>query len=66
MKLKLFIELNSNSMSEKEATILYIKNELNWLSIHLKVNKNGFIKRRIKNFKNKYKSFIEENVEYFI
>lgn len=66
MKLKSFIELNSNSMSEKEATILYIKNELNWLSTHLKVNKNGFIKRRIKNFKNKYKSFIEENVEEFI
>ena len=48
-------------LTQLEANIVYIKNELLWLE-HAIFNKH----KRIKEFKNKYKDFIKEHCEYFI
>ena len=55
---------NNFHLTQLEANIVYIKNELLWLE-------NAIVDewkkmRIIKKFKNKYKDFIKEHCEYFI
>ena len=56
-----FLINNNFYLTQLEANIVYIKNELLWLE-HAIFNKH----KRIKEFKNKYKDFIKEHCEYFI
>ena len=56
--------INNFHLTQLEANIMYIKNELLWLENAILDEWKRM--RRIKEFKNRYKDFMKEHCEYFI
>ena len=56
--------INNFHLTQLEANIVYIKNELLWLENAILDEWKRM--RRIKEFKNRYKDFMKEHCEYFI
>ena len=56
--------INNFHLTQLEANIVYIKNELFWLENAIVDERKKM--RIIKAFKNKYKDFMKEHCEYFI